>query len=147
LKNTPVGQLVPDGLIPALEARVEGLVVAKRDVANGNIEAGVGQDGLLKRLVPDTIIERQPRVGGRTSLIESGGYCFDLGPTFFLYPQILQEILREVGRDLFKEVPMTKLDPQYRISFGAGGELNATPDLGQRLSGSRPPTRKASGVS
>jgi len=76
-----------------------------------------------------TILEKQPRVGGRTSLIESDGYRFDLGPTFFLYPQILQEIFQEVGRDLFQEVPMTKLDPQYRITFGAGGELNATPDL------------------
>jgi len=76
-----------------------------------------------------TILEKQPRVGGRTSAIESDRYRFDLGPTFFLYPQILEEIFREVGRDLFKEVPMTKLDPQYRITFGAGGELNATPDL------------------
>jgi phytoene desaturase len=76
-----------------------------------------------------TILEKQPRVGGRTSLIEGNGFRFDLGPTFFLYPQILQEIFQEVGRDLYKEVPMTKLDPQYRIIFGAGGELNATPDV------------------
>ena len=76
-----------------------------------------------------TILEKQPRVGGRTSVIESDGYRFDLGPTFFLYPQVLQEIFQEVGRDLYEEVPMTKLDPQYRITFGAGGELNATPDL------------------
>ncbi len=76
-----------------------------------------------------TVLEKQPRVGGRTSAIEAEGYRFDLGPTFFLYPQVLQEIFHQVGRDLYKEVPMTKLDPQYRILFGAGGELNATPDL------------------
>ncbi len=34
------------------------------------------------------IIERQPRAGGRTSFIEGEGYRFDLGPTFFLYPQV-----------------------------------------------------------
>jgi phytoene desaturase len=80
-----------------------------------------------------TVLEKQPRVGGRTSLIEESGYRFDLGPTFFLYPQILQEIFQEVGRDLYTEVPMTKLDPQYRITFGAGGELNATPDIEQMV--------------
>lgn len=96
---------------------------------------GAGPGGLAAALLlanagaQVTVLEKQPRVGGRTSLIESNGYRFDLGPTFFLYPQILQEIFQEVGRDLFKEVPMTKLDPQYRITFGAGGELNATPDL------------------
>ncbi len=76
-----------------------------------------------------TVLEKQSRVGGRTSAIESDGYRFDLGPTFFLYPQILQEIFQAVGRDLFKEVPMTRLDPQYRLIFGAGGELNATSDI------------------
>jgi len=96
---------------------------------------GAGPGGLASAMLlakggtEVVVLEKQPRVGGRTSVIESDGYRFDLGPTFFLYPQILQEIFREVGRDLFQEVPMTKLDPQYRITFGAGGELNAMPDL------------------
>jgi phytoene desaturase len=81
-----------------------------------------------------TVLEKQSRVGGRTSSIESDGYKFDLGPTFFLYPQILQEIFQSVGRDLFKEVPMTRLDPQYRLIFGAGGELNATSDIERMVS-------------
>jgi phytoene desaturase len=70
-----------------------------------------------------TVVEKQPRVGGRTSPIEGSGYRFDLGPTFFLYPQILEEIFSAVGRDLRREVPMKQLDPQYRLIFGAGGEL------------------------
>ena len=74
-------------------------------------------------------LEKQPRVGGRTSAIEGDGYRFDLGPTFFLYPQILEEIFAAVGRDLHREVPMKKLDPQYRLIFGAGGELLCTSDV------------------
>ncbi len=81
---------------------------------------------LAKAGLKVTVLEKQPHVGGRTSAIEGNGYRFDLGPTFFLYPQILQEIFQNVGRDLFKEVPMTRLDPQYKLVFGAGGELNAT---------------------
>ncbi len=84
---------------------------------------------LAKAGLEVTIIEKQPRVGGRTSAIEGDGYRFDLGPTFFLYPQILEEIFTAVGRDLHREIPMKKLDPQYRLTFGAGGELNATPDV------------------
>jgi phytoene desaturase len=96
---------------------------------------GAGPGGLAAAMllaragVEVTVLEKEPRVGGRTSAIEGDGYRFDLGPTFFLYPQVLQEIFQEVGRDLFREVPMTKLDPQYRLVFGAGGELHATPDL------------------
>ena len=84
---------------------------------------------LAKAGLQVTVVEKQRVVGGRTSAIEAEGYRFDLGPTFFLYPQILEEIFASVGRDLHREVPMVKLDPQYRITFGAGGELNATPDI------------------
>ncbi|HYO83065.1 MAG TPA: phytoene desaturase family protein, partial [Bryobacteraceae bacterium] len=66
-------------------------------------------------------------VGGRTSSIVSDGFRFDIGPTFFLYPRILEEIYRTAGRDLAKEVRMSRLDPQYKLIFGSGGELEATP--------------------
>ena len=84
---------------------------------------------LAKAGVEVTVLEKQPRVGGRTSPIEGDGYRFDLGPTFFLYPQILEEIFTAVGRDLHREVPMKRLDPQYRMIFGAGGELLRDSDV------------------
>lgn len=84
---------------------------------------------LAKAGLAVTVVEKQPRVGGRTSQLEGDGYRFDLGPTFFLYPQILEEIFTAAGRDLHREVPMKKLDPQYRLVFGAGGELLCTPDV------------------
>ena len=75
------------------------------------------------------ILERLPFPGGRTSTIEApGGYRFDLGPTFFLYPRVLEQVFAACGRDLRREVEMVRLDPQYRLVFGAGGELLATPD-------------------
>ncbi len=76
-----------------------------------------------------TIVEAMDRVGGRSSAIEESGYRFDAGPTFFLYPRVLSEIFASVGRNLFDEVPMHKLDPQYRLTFGAGGQLDCTPNL------------------
>lgn len=76
-----------------------------------------------------TVLERADRPGGRTSTFEMNGFRFDLGPTFFLYPRVLESIFAAVGRDLHRDAPMVRLDPQYRLVFGAGGELDATPDL------------------
>lgn len=87
---------------------------------------------LAKAGLEVTVLERLPQVGGRTSTFSSNGFHFDVGPTFFLYPVVLREIFAAVGRDLDREVPMVKLDPQYRLVFGQGGELVATPDL-QRM--------------
>ncbi|ELP34036.1 phytoene desaturase [Rhodopirellula baltica] len=76
-----------------------------------------------------TILERRGQVGGRTSAIEIDGFRFDCGPTFFLYPRVLDEIFHSTGRDLMEEVPMERLDPQYRLTFGGGGQLDCTPDM------------------
>jgi phytoene desaturase len=104
--------------------------MSKRVVIVGAGPGGLATAMLLAKAgLEVTVVEKQPRVGGRTSAIEGDGYRFDLGPTFFLYPQILEEIFRAVGRDLHREVPMKKLDPQYRLVFGAGGELLCTSDL------------------
>lgn len=96
---------------------------------------GAGPGGLASALLLAQsgmdvhLIERRNRVGGRTSAMEAHGFRFDVGPTFFLYPQVLQEVFAAVGRDLHKEVPMRRLDPQYRLVFGAGGSLEATADV------------------
>src|SRR6187455_3268121 len=102
----------------------------KRVVIVGAGPGGLASALLLAKAGLDvTIVERQRHVGGRCSAIEADGFRFDLGPTFFLYPRVLERIFRLIGRDLRREVPMVRLDPQYRISFGRGGELNCTPDV------------------
>ncbi len=75
-----------------------------------------------------TVLERQPRVGGRTSSFEMDGFRFDLGPTFFHYPQMLEDVLAEAGRDLWRELDLVPLDPQYRLLFGEGGHLDVSAD-------------------
>lgn len=95
---------------------------------------GAGPGGLAAAIllassgVRVRILERLPVVGGRTSTIEANGFRFDLGPTFFLYPRILDEILRTAGTALDKEIELVRLDPQYRLLFGAGGQIDCSPD-------------------
>src|SRR4051812_12807203 len=91
---------------------------------------GLASAMLLARSRCDvTIFERHDRVGGRTTTIGDHRFRFDLGPTFFLYPRVLEEIFAACGRDLRREVELVRLDPQYHLVFEGGGELRATPDL------------------
>ena len=107
---------------------------------------GAGPGGLASAMLlahagaKVTVLERRDRPGGRTSALEAetplpdgtrGEFRFDTGPTFFLYPRVLGEIFAACDRDLMEEVPMTRLDPQYRLEFGGGGRLDATPDVAE----------------
>ncbi|MDH3740509.1 MAG: FAD-dependent oxidoreductase, partial [Hyphomicrobiales bacterium] len=81
--------------------------IARKIVIVGAGPGGLVSAMLLARQGCDvTLLEARATVGGRTGYIEEQGFRFDIGPTFFLYPQVLQEIFAEVGRDLMTEVPM-----------------------------------------
>lgn len=101
---------------------------------------GAGPGGLATALLLAqaglhvTLFERDGAVGGRTRTVEvPGGYRFDLGPTFFLYPQILADIFEACGERLEDHVTLERLDPQYHLVFegegGATSELRATGDI------------------
>ena len=100
------------------------------------IVIGAGPGGLANAMLMAkagfdvTVLERRDRVGGRTSTLESDGFRFDLGPTFFLYPRVLREIFHACGRSLDREVDLIRLDPNYRLIFGdAGQTIDATSDV------------------
>lgn len=119
-----------------LDCATKELFVERNSVARPKvIVIGAGPGGLAAAMqlqrcgAQVTLLEKNSYVGGRTSAIESHGFRFDCGPTFFLYPRVLEEIFQSVGRNLQEDVPMVRLDPQYRLTFAAGGQLDCTPDL------------------
>ncbi len=110
--------------------------VSPRDRSKKHVViVGAGPGGLASAMllarsgVRVTVVEKHNRVGGRTATLAQDGYKFDIGPTFFLYPRVLKEIFADAGFELDREVPMTRLDPQYRLMFGSGGQIDATPDI------------------
>jgi phytoene desaturase len=98
------------------------------------IVVGAGPGGLAatallaKAGVRVTVLERLPQLGGRTSNFVANGFRFDYGPTFFHYPQVLEKILKDVGYNLWRELDLIQLDPHYRLVYGRGGEILASPN-------------------
>ncbi len=96
---------------------------------------GAGPGGLASAMLlraagaAVTVLERADRVGGRTASFTQGGFTFDYGPTFYLYPAILREIFAACGQDFDAEVDLRRLDPMYRLQFDEGNTFDATPDV------------------
>src|SRR5690606_17115144 len=95
--------------------------MGKRIVIVGAGPGGLAAAMILSAAGADvTVLERHGRVGGRSATIAAEGFRFDLGPTFFLYPRVLEEIFATCGEDLHRQVDLIRLDPQYRLVFEGG---------------------------
>ena len=100
---------------------------------------GAGPGGLASALllaksgVKVTVFERSQRVGGRNKVFEKDGFKYDLGPTFFHYPEVIEDIFQAIGLDAHEELKLKKLDINYRLIFGQGGMLDCTSNTEQMV--------------
>ena len=80
-----------------------------------------------------TVFERHDDVGGRSGTIHArsdvGGFHFDVGPTFFLYPTLLADIFSSCGYRLEDHVDLIRLATHYDLKFEDGPSLRIPSDL------------------
>ena len=85
------------------------------------IGAGLGGLAAALRLQGEghdvTVLEQQPRPGGRASQLREGGFTWDTGPSLITMPWVLEETFAAGGLDLHSEVTLRRLDPLYRIRW------------------------------
>ncbi|MGE0310731.1 MAG: phytoene desaturase family protein [Lautropia sp.] len=74
------------------------------------------------------LFEANEWLGGKAAVLEVDGWRFDMGPTILTLPSVIARILREADRSLELELPMTRLDPQWRCFFDGGRRLDLVAD-------------------
>ncbi len=69
------------------------------------------------------IFEKQNFIGGRTSTFNIDGFTFDLGPTFLMMKNVLENVFIRSGRNIQDYLEIKAIDPLYRIVYGDGKEF------------------------
>ncbi len=97
--------------------------MSKKVVIIGAGIGGLGAAGLFaKKGYEVTVLEKNANLGGRANIFEHEGFRFDMGPSWYLAPDIFQHFFELVGEDVADHLDLIKLSPSYRIFFRSGGE-------------------------
>jgi len=91
---------------------------------------GIAAAGALARLgYQVTIIEKNAHPGGRCGSYVKDGHRFDIGATFLMMPGVYQEAFEAVGKNMWKELKLHRIDPVYRVKFQDNKEVLFSSDL------------------
>jgi diapolycopene oxygenase len=82
------------------------------------------------------LLERNHWLGGKAAVLHLDGphgerFRFDMGPTILTVPRVLRRIYAEAGRDQARELPLVRLDPQWRCFFNDGAQIDLREDVAQ----------------
>jgi phytoene desaturase len=76
-----------------------------------------------------TLLEKNGQLGGRASRLRGDGFRFDMGPSWYLMPDVFEEFFSHFDRRPEDYYGLTRLDPHYRIFFKDGDRVDLVPDL------------------
>ena len=88
------------------------------------VGAGIGGMAAAARLAKEgfrvTVVERNDQAGGRARVWKEDGYTFDMGPSWYLMPEVFERFFGQFGKKTSDYYRLEKLDPSYRVFFGKG---------------------------
>jgi phytoene desaturase len=78
-----------------------------------------------------TVLEKNEQLGGRASRLELEGFRFDMGPSWYLMPDVFERFFEQFGKTPEDYYRLSRLDPHYRVFFKDGDRVDLTPELDQ----------------
>lgn len=66
------------------------------------------------------LVEKNGQIGGRARVFESGGFVFDMGPSWYWMPDAFENFFHDFGNSASDFYELKKLDPGFQVFFGNG---------------------------
>lgn len=100
-----------------MEPRTDSRVI----IVGGGL-GGLALAALLgKKGMKVTLLEKNAAVGGRASVFNAEGFTFDMGPSWYMMPDIFEDFFRLLGEDINKHLSLERLTPSYRVFLKSDG--------------------------
>jgi len=76
---------------------------------------------LAKKGYDVTIVEKNDTVGGRARVFEHDGFVFDMGPSWYMMPEVFEHFFELMGEKMNDYYTLKKLSPSYRVFLKSDG--------------------------
>ena len=67
-----------------------------------------------------TILEKNDKPGGRGRSFAADGFVFDMGPSWYWMPEVMEEFFQDFGKSTKDYFQLKQLDPGYRVFINEG---------------------------
>ena len=96
----------------------------KKVIIIGSGIGGLGSAALLSKAGYEvTVVEKNENFGGRANLLKAEGYTFDMGPSWYLMPDVFEHYFQLLEEDIKQHLDLVKLSPSYRVFFANDKEM------------------------
>lgn len=65
-----------------------------------------------------TVVEKNKEVGGRARFFEKDGFFFDMGPSWYWMPEVMEKFFNQFGKSTSDYFELKRLDPSYQVIYG-----------------------------
>lgn len=76
-----------------------------------------------------TVFEKNATPGGRARQLRKEGFTFDMGPTFYWMPDVMERFFADFGTTSSAFYTLKRLDPGYEIYFGQENSIRLSADF------------------
>jgi phytoene desaturase len=76
-----------------------------------------------------TVLEKNDQPGGRAIVWKEKGFVFDMGPSWYLMPDVFEKFFAEFGKKPQDYYKLLRLNPAYRVFFSKDEIVDVSPTL------------------
>ena len=68
--------------------------------------------------------EKHDMVGGRARIFKHEGFTFDMGPSWYWMPDLIDKLFSDLGLDRTDYFDLIRLDPSYKVIWNDGSSTD-----------------------
>ncbi len=70
------------------------------------------------------VLEKNAIAGGRARKLEEEGFLFDMGPSWYWLPDVLERFFNRFGKSASDYYKLVRVDPSYKVFYGPEDSVN-----------------------